>query len=328
MSRSKSAQQTPTAPSANPTFCLDSLLQPPQPGMKGNLCLLKAQTSTFPGSNFSLDVVRSLAAQLVQAVSFMHSEGIVHGDIRINNALVHFSPPSSSIDNLSVAELYAQHGTPVPGSDDGVDDWTPQSQEFLYPYQSKPPTPIPPPHGIGPIRLSIPAGQLTLTQARIVLGDFKSSFDQINEIRYKSHGPLKLKPPDLFFPPFAPLNFDSDIWSLGATIFELLASRPLIDVGNFTLSNEDHDRLQEEKGQEPTPEEWDEEEMQMLEEELGRTDANGRRLTPTAWQNEFTGQYERMGRPRSAYAAWDWRYGGGLQDLDDIEGRLHHFVWE
>ncbi|KAH8907832.1 kinase-like protein [Coniochaeta sp. PMI_546] len=54
---------------------------------------------------------------------------------------------------------------------------------------------------------------------------------------FESHTPLVIRPPEVFFEPTTPLSLASDIWSVGCTIFELLAHRSLID-GILTLQDE------------------------------------------------------------------------------------------
>ncbi|KAK4209247.1 Serine/threonine-protein kinase [Rhypophila decipiens] len=232
--------------------------------------LEKARTPAY--HPFPLDVVRSLAAQLALAVSFIHSQGLVHGDIRVNNALVGFSPSACHINNLSVPELYAKYGAPLAGNIDS-------------------------PNGIAPIDLFIPANELTLPQARLVLSDFRSSFDEEKEVRYQSHAPVGLHPPDLFLPPYPTLNFASDIWSLGAAIFEeyIIAEKALQANG------------------------------------LNRIDAHGKRIIPTDWwdtngyMNHLDWDPEDWDRHGYEFGC-DWRYESGLSEIDTLESQLHYRV--
>lgn len=278
-----------------------------------------------------IEVARSLAAQLALAVSFMHSRGIVHGDLRINNALVQFSPASSShINHLPVADLYAKYGYPE-SSSGNITTQRRERQDYRGSIKTQPPTPPAPPHGLAALQLSIPADQLTLSSARLVLADFRSSFDyqDSTEPRYSSHGPLGLQPPDLFLPPYPPLNFASDVWSLGNSIFHLLASDPLIDEGHsyFVLSDEDTERLAVEKGtHDLTDDDYEEAKRELQERGLDRRDAQGRRLVPTDWWDE-SGYMERLGWQLSS-VDWDWRYDSGLSDTDTLEALLDCCVWE
>lgn len=62
-----------------------------------------------------------------------------------------------------------------------------------------------------------------------------------------------IRPPEAFFEPMTPLSFASDIWSLGCTIFELLAHRSLID---GILTPQDEITAQQVHLQRPLPSEW------------------------------------------------------------------------
>ncbi|OBT77013.1 hypothetical protein VF21_02968 [Pseudogymnoascus sp. 05NY08] len=59
---------------------------------------------------FELDVARALVAQLALAVAFIHSQGIVHGDIHLGNVLLQLPP---EVDQLSDEQLYEKYGLPT-----------------------------------------------------------------------------------------------------------------------------------------------------------------------------------------------------------------------
>ncbi|KAJ9487004.1 hypothetical protein VN97_g6322 [Penicillium thymicola] len=56
-----------------------------------------------------LPVARDIAAQVIQAVAFLHHRGVVHADLHAGNIL--FRLPNS-IDELSPEELYQKYGSP------------------------------------------------------------------------------------------------------------------------------------------------------------------------------------------------------------------------
>ncbi|GKT64161.1 hypothetical protein ColTof4_06537 [Colletotrichum tofieldiae] len=72
-------------------------------------CSLRDAKEAAGSSLIQLDVARSLAAQLVMAVSLVHSKGYAHGDLHLGNLLLQFP---SSLDNLSIQQLYARYGQP------------------------------------------------------------------------------------------------------------------------------------------------------------------------------------------------------------------------
>ncbi|KAM7189677.1 hypothetical protein V8F33_009925 [Rhypophila sp. PSN 637] len=184
------------------------------------------------------------------------------------------------------------------------------------------------PEGIVAIDLSIRADQLTLSQARITQSNLRSSFNPQNEVRYQSHAPVGLHPPNLFLPPYPTLNFASDIWSLGAAIFELLGV-PLIDTPRqfFILSDQDCQRLADELGREPTDEECTIPEKALQANGLNRIDAHGKRIIPTDWW-DTTGYMDHLDWDRGYKSGRDWRYDSGLSELDTLESQLHYGVWE
>ncbi|KAF1952639.1 kinase-like protein [Byssothecium circinans] len=161
-----------------------------------------------------LDVARSLAAQLAVAISFVHLQGFAHGDLHLGNLLLQLP---SSLNNLSVEQLYAKYGKPEPEPVVRVDG-TPISL-----------TPGVPSHAIPPVWLGIPSHKITLNEAKLLLSDFGVAFRPSEKSRFKSYTPLVIRPPEAFFEPTTPLSFPSDIWSFGCTIFELVAHRSLID---------------------------------------------------------------------------------------------------
>lgn len=58
---------------------------------------------------FQLSVARTIAAQLIQAVAFVHSRGIIHADLHEANILLRLP---DSIDNLTPDQLYEKYGQP------------------------------------------------------------------------------------------------------------------------------------------------------------------------------------------------------------------------
>ncbi|KOC08744.1 hypothetical protein AFLA70_460g001021 [Aspergillus flavus AF70] len=104
---------------------------------------------------FQLGVARALAAQLVLVVDYIHTQGIIHGDLHIGNILLKSMP---DLDQLSVEQLYEKYGAPELDPVVHLDD--------------KPLPPGVPSHGIAPVWLGEASQDITLPEARILLTDF------------------------------------------------------------------------------------------------------------------------------------------------------------
>jgi serine/threonine-protein kinase SRPK3 len=110
-----------------------------------------------------------------------------------------------------------------------------------------------PSYVVPPVWLGVPSNEVTLGEAKLLLSDFGVAFRPSDGSRFESYTPLILRPPEAFFEPETPLTFNSDIWSLGCVIFELLAHRSLID--GF-LAHQDEITAQQVELQRPMPFQW------------------------------------------------------------------------
>ncbi|GAB1206986.1 hypothetical protein APSETT445_005690 [Aspergillus pseudonomiae] len=161
---------------------------------------------------FQLPVARGIVAQLVQAVAFLHSEGIAHGDLHAGNILIRLS---ERIDTLSKEQLYERcgqpHYEPVIRLDQGS---LPQGC---------------PTHVVVPAWLGKKAELVSLPEAQIFLTDFGESFTPLSSKRYYSNVPDTLAPPEVHCEPDKLLSFPSDIWTLACTIWTIIGQRPLFE---------------------------------------------------------------------------------------------------
>ncbi|PYI21633.1 kinase-like protein [Aspergillus violaceofuscus CBS 115571] len=174
---------------------------------------------------FQLDVARALAAQLVLAADYLHTQGFVHGDLHLGNILLKLTP---HFDQLSPERLYEKYGAPEP--------------EPVIHLDGKPLPPGVPSHGIVPIWLGAASEKITLPEARILLTDFGESFScsNLKELKYESRTPLVIRPPEARFEPDKPLSYASDIWTLACTIWSIIAQRPLFE--GFLATEDDMTR--------------------------------------------------------------------------------------
>ena len=69
----------------------------------------------------------------------------------------------------------------------------------------------------------------TLPEAKIQLADFGEAFSPARQQRFESHTPRVNRPPETRFEPHKPLSFPSDIWSLGCSIWHIIAQISLFD---------------------------------------------------------------------------------------------------
>ncbi|KAG6179090.1 hypothetical protein E4U27_003396 [Claviceps purpurea] len=178
---------------------------------------------------FQLDVARSLAAQLAIAVSMVHEKGYAHGDIHLRNILLQLP---SSLDDLSVEKLYETYGKPERRLVEPP-KWA-ESETASTDLSA-------PTYSVATVCLSVPGHEITLAEAKLTLSDFGTAFRPADKSRYASYADLELRPPEASFEPETPLDFASDIWSLGCAIFEILGNRPLID-GGPTVDDGDFER--------------------------------------------------------------------------------------
>ncbi|KAJ6188548.1 hypothetical protein N7519_003456 [Penicillium mononematosum] len=139
---------------------------------------------------FQPGVARSLAAQLVLVLDYVHAQGIVHGDVHLGNILLKVPP---DFDRLSLEQFYEKYGAP--------------ERDPVVHLDGKPLPPGVPSHGT------------TLA----------NPFHPQKNRKYETHTPLASRPPEARFEPDKPLSFSSDIWSLACTIWSIIAQRPLFE---------------------------------------------------------------------------------------------------
>lgn len=188
-------------------------------------------------------------------------------DLHLGNILLQLP---AGLDSLSAEQLYEKYGAPEP--------------EPVVRLDGNPLPPGVPSYGVPPLWLGDRCERILLSDAKLVLADFGVAFRPSSEQRYQSHTPLELRPPEARFEPTTPLSFPSDIWSLGCTIWSLLAHRSLFDV---LLATEDDVTAQQIDVLGPLPDEWWEkwEARSKYFAENGQQPAEGRSVW--SWERRF-----------------------------------------
>ncbi|KAE8312104.1 kinase-like domain-containing protein [Aspergillus transmontanensis] len=197
-----------------------------------------AKTESWIGL-FQLKVARAIAAQLVIAVQYIHSQRLVHGDLHRGNILF---LPSRGFTELATETIYKEYGEPEFESVNRLDG------------QKLPPTGVPE-YGVIPIWLGEASENISLPEARILLSDFDEAFSPAQEKKFESHTPLLIRPPEARFEPTKSLTFSSDIWSLACTIWDLVAQKTLFE---WIMTDEDDMTCQQIGLLGPLPIEWQE----------------------------------------------------------------------
>lgn len=198
---------------------------------------------------FQLPTARAISAQLILAVVFLHSQGVVHGGMLLSflllivhsllfyfsndwdafmpvfltNKLVidlhkgnilHFLP--EGINHLSIDELYKKYRKPK-----------------LEPVERLDSKPLPngiTTHAVVPVWLGKPSHQMAVPEARILLADFGESFLPSLTSRHHSNTPSLLAPPETHLSSLQiPISFPADIWTLGCTLFEIVGQIPIFE---------------------------------------------------------------------------------------------------
>ncbi|KAG6193908.1 hypothetical protein E4U50_000841, partial [Claviceps purpurea] len=93
----------------------------------------------------------------------------------------------SSLDNLSVEELYARYGQP---------DKEPVVCLDLNAPSKNPSVPS---YAVPPAWLGAPSTDIPLSEAILILSDFGVAFRSGDKSRFKSYTPLVLRPPESLF---------------------------------------------------------------------------------------------------------------------------------
>ncbi|KAL1858859.1 Serine/threonine-protein kinase [Diaporthe australafricana] len=171
---------------------------------------------------FRVPTARAIIAQLIHAVAFCHENGIVHGDIHLNNIMFCF-PPSTSVDTVPQGTFYQKFGQPAAKSVKNV--------------VGIPPGPGVPKHAIQAAWFGCGSEKVSPVDCGISLADFGEAYKVHPRSERQDlvcHTPLRLRPPEAQFAP-SELGPASDVWTLACAIFEIAGAAQLF-YGSFFLT--------------------------------------------------------------------------------------------
>ncbi|KAH8783729.1 kinase domain-containing protein [Hyaloscypha finlandica] len=162
---------------------------------------------------FPLETARAITAQLILAVSFLHSIGIAHGDLHIGNVILALP----DISSLTVEDLNAQFGEP--------------QKEPVIRLDDKPISHHVPPYVMRGAWLGKPCEHVTLSDARVLVTDFGESWQPSSRPCYHLRIPMLYRSPEALFAEKegTPIGLAADVWALACVIYDLFAKGTLFE---------------------------------------------------------------------------------------------------
>ncbi|OAT13408.1 CMGC/SRPK protein kinase [Blastomyces gilchristii SLH14081] len=169
-----------------------------------------------------LPAARAIASQLILGLQFIHSQGIVHGDLHLANILLCLP---FDMQDMTLEQLHARTGEPAKEQvvrEDGA------SLDLGVPSEV-----------IVPVWLGLGSDEISLADSAIMIVDFGEAFDTQVTQQFTAHTPLLLAPPEAHFAESVesdePLSFPGDIWTLACTIWDIFGSGPPFEAFPVTL---------------------------------------------------------------------------------------------
>ncbi|WEW55519.1 hypothetical protein PRK78_000950 [Emydomyces testavorans] len=156
---------------------------------------------------FPRDAARSIAAQLIMGLNYLHANDVCHGDLHMHNFLLRVP----GFDNLSTTELYKHHGKPYEVPTRRLD--------------GKPSIPHGPPHVIYSMIWNMPANKMI--DPEIIIMDYGTSFIVSKTPSPTLHTPALYSPPEDFFNEH--ITTAADVWTLGVVLYDVMGERPLFE---------------------------------------------------------------------------------------------------
>ncbi|KAK8258282.1 kinase domain-containing protein [Phyllosticta capitalensis] len=148
---------------------------------------------------FPLGVARSISAQTFAGLDYIHSCGVVHGDLHIGNILLQLP----ELEHYNEAEILQRFGEPE-----------------RVPVEKSADDPRFPKYRVSPIMTTISCDDVP-ANAKIIISDFGQSF-LASERHDALQTPEILAPPEHFFG--GELSSPVDVWTLAMTTYEILSN--------------------------------------------------------------------------------------------------------
>ncbi|KAL8687310.1 MAG: hypothetical protein Q9218_006477 [Villophora microphyllina] len=165
---------------------------------------------------FKLEVARAIAAKVILGVQFLHSSGIVHGDLHKGNIMLKIP----NIDGLSTEELYQRF-----------------KDADKLPVERRDGKPIPemaPSYAV-PHMISSKACE-EVTESDIIITDFGEAYVAETESRDTLNTPQRLLPPEMLLQSGG-IGRPADIWALACTLVEIMGRKVLFET--YFCDNDD-----------------------------------------------------------------------------------------
>ncbi|OJD16090.1 CMGC/SRPK protein kinase [Emergomyces pasteurianus Ep9510] len=170
-------------------------------------CLERKFIPTLLDQFFFDDTARSITAQLIMGLNYLHANDVFHGDPHLKNFLLRVP----CFDNSSTTELYERYGTP---------------REMPTPrLDGKPSIPHAPSGVIYPMIWNISANEVM--DPEIIISDYGTSFIVSETLSPTLHTPALYAPPEAFFNDH--ITPAADVWTLGVVLYEVMGKRPLFE---------------------------------------------------------------------------------------------------
>ncbi|MCJ1250219.1 hypothetical protein MMC30_007445 [Trapelia coarctata] len=164
-----------------------------------------------------LKIALDITPQLSLGLAYIHSCGILHGDIRTCNIAFQFP----NIDSWTIEQVHEYFGEP------GI--------EGISRYGRQPLGPEVPPHSVYPAYLGSP-GEEGLTKKIKIIDFGEASFAEKPQKELATM--IQLQPPETLFN--QSVGLPADIWALGCTMFEIFGKTALFaDADHFIPSKHD-----------------------------------------------------------------------------------------